>query len=119
MKKELIALADRVDALTGPCRETDFWISVRVNGTEYADAELQSDIDLVGIEGMVIDAPYTASVDAAMTLIPEGYDWAVFHTNSGLTVHAWCGSRDDVFANTPALALTAAALRARAEREYP
>lgn len=61
------------------------------------------------------EAPaYTASLDAAMTLVPEGYDWAVFRTNGGLTVHAWCGSREDVFAATPALALTAACLRARA-----
>lgn len=56
---------------------------------------------------------YTSSLDAALTLVPEGWDWAVFRTNGGLTVHAWCGSRDDVFAETPALALCAAALKAR------
>lgn len=54
---------------------------------------------------------------AAMSLVPEGYDWAVFHTNGGLTLHAWCGSREDVFAATPALALTAAALRAHASEQ--
>lgn len=63
------------------------------------------------------DAPhYTTSVDAALTLVPEGFDWTLGHTNGGLTIHAEVGGRGDEymrFGATPALALCAAALRAR------
>jgi hypothetical protein len=51
-----------------------------------------------------------------MTLVPEGFDWIIGHTNSGLTIHAEVGGRGGEyqrFAATPALALCAAALRAR------
>ena len=56
---------------------------------------------------------YTASLDAAITLVPKGFDWIIARTNGGLTVHAEVGNREMVFGATPALALTAAALRAR------
>jgi hypothetical protein len=58
-----------------------------------------------------------ASLDAAMTLVPEGFDWIIGRTNDGLTIHAEVGGRGDEFmrfAATPALALCAAALHARA-----
>jgi hypothetical protein len=60
---------------------------------------------------------YTASLDAAMTLVPEGWYWQVGQGN-----HAWAAAyenpippstRVDSIAATPALALCAAALRAR------
>jgi hypothetical protein len=53
-----------------------------------------------------------AYLDAAMMLVPSGYDWAVFRTNGGLTIHAWCGDRTDIFAETEAMALLAAICRA-------
>jgi hypothetical protein len=129
---ELLALAERVMALTGPCRETDAHIAVairyfpkgvgfvwqaelRANSPETGRVECCTNI---GTGGPHYAAPaFTASLDAAMTLAPDGYDWAVFHTNGGLTMHAWCGNREDVFADTPALALCAAALLARAAME--
>lgn len=64
-------LMAKIEKLDGPDREVDFWISVRFpmgGPTRHTDAELQADIDLVGIENMVIDAPYTASLDAAVAL---------------------------------------------------
>lgn len=70
---------------------------------------------------------YTASLDAAMSLVPEGALWAV--ANCGIEckepefskASAACGHPDQptepVEASTPALALCAAALRARAAQE--
>lgn len=101
---ELIALAERVEAATGPDRNLDMMI----HGRDGPDG--------IGAYG---DHPaYTASLDAAMTLIPSGMilrrymatrfvphgcevglDWA----HGG-----WIGESDHSFA----LALTAACLRA-------
>jgi hypothetical protein len=106
MREELIALAERVEALSGPDREVDRAIVESVRGKPK-----------LGFQHGRIDH-YTASLDAAMSLVPDGYDWIVGHTNAGLTVYAECGGTGGDFtrfAATPALALTAAALRARAE----
>jgi len=73
-------------------------------------------------------APYSASLDAAMTLIPDGLGvgWRMTDGAGGPTAEIWCVAIEGpdaprevyhVGANptaTPALALTAAALRARA-----
>lgn len=121
-KQELIALAERVEKLEGPCRETDYLI---------ADAVLRP-----------VKPPYrrghceryTASIDAAMTLVPADHtvqlsDWE----DEKLREHgAWQaivlprGARgrmtDYTFSNrcdhaaTPALALCAASLRAIASQ---
>ena len=56
---------------------------------------------------------YTTSLDAALTLVPEEFDWTLGHTNSGLTIHAQVGPKIECFADTPALALCIAALKAR------
>jgi hypothetical protein len=122
----LIEMAERCEGLTGPDRETDEAIERALPPTD-ARIQLPSlwNERAAKFHGSrigeydgddYIPAAYTASLDAAMTLVPEGYDWAVFHTNGGLTIHAWCGSREDIFAATPALALTAACLRARASQ---
>lgn len=97
MTMDLNELADRVEALAGPDREVDDAIA-------SARADWSGDI---------VTLDYTASLDAAMTLIPEGYDWILGHTNSGLTIHAEVGDREQVFGATPAIALAAACLRAR------
>jgi hypothetical protein len=61
---------------------------------------------------------YTASLDAAMTLVPEGASWSL---TSALEDEPPCAtvltmeSTEHGLAATPALALCAAALRARAE----
>ena len=73
---------------------------------------------------------YTASIDAAMTLVPEGWGWNISQPNaralaSGLLkkrtpcsgeVQNGCEDRYAVAGATPALALCAAALRARTHR---
>jgi hypothetical protein len=102
----LVALADRVEALAGPCIVTDSAIA-----------------RLIG-RGPDVDF-YTASLDAAMTLVPKGwahgYRWNARHKSA----QAWCDFIPEAPFTpaellqyhggkcvTPALALTAAALRA-------
>lgn len=65
---------------------------------------------------------YTTSLDAAMTLVPEGHDWSLFSDNGTAIAGCMPASEDgcdltDVPGATPALALCAAALRAQAEME--
>ncbi|OHC90861.1 MAG: hypothetical protein A2095_02805 [Sphingomonadales bacterium GWF1_63_6] len=61
---------------------------------------------------------YTSSIDAAMTLVPEGLRFEVTTTGyrPGATVcgNILTGVHEGSYAATPALALTAAALRAHA-----
>ncbi len=117
MTDELMALADRVEALTGPCRETDVAVSKAVGRH-------------IGIR------KYTASLDAAMALVPDGHVMSLNSTSDDekrryrgdVPIADWvamlikqehCGYKIDFrghcrhgYAATPALALTAAALRA-------
>lgn len=98
--EELIA---RIEAASGPDRELDKAVQTAIDGFEHAD-HLSNKL-------------FTGSVDAALMLVPDGFDWTLGHTNGGLTIHAEVGGRGDEymrFGATPALALCAAALRARA-----
>ena len=106
---DLNALADRIEAAERPSRKLDAEI---LAFTESLKAER----DMRWPEG----APpmrYTASLDAAMTLVPEDFDWRIGRTNGGLTIFAEVGGVDSEFirfGSTPALALCAGALRAQA-----
>lgn len=110
---ELLALAERVEAATGP------------------DRALEEEIDLIALDlgwraerkEVPFDAPrYTSSIDAAVSLVPDGWAWQV---NSHGTALCWPNTLDGPkravkgFSlhddGTPANALAAAALRARAE----
>lgn len=107
-KSELLALADRCEAASGPNYQLDVDIAIAV-----------------GRYGMNTRVPnFTASLDAAMTLVPEGWSrrstwcpkasyparWSLHlpgpvpATNEDMLIQT-CGKTD-------ALALTAAALRA-------
>jgi len=123
MKRELLALAARVEAATGADRELDFWISVRLGTTATdTDEAYQEDIDALGIDGMDIPHAYTASLDAALSLVPSGWVCTHAYFNDQRAVFNFTKWRDGnpMYASgvalTPALALTAAALRAIAER---
>lgn len=107
-----LELAERCEAATGP------------------SYELEGEIALVahyGYERNGIERPkYTASVDAALTLVPEGYIWAVTNMDpeTGLVTRSAAmlapnadADGDPCIAATPALAICAAALRARAAME--
>lgn len=130
----LLALAKRCEALTEPDRELDAEIACFLN-----DRSVQHDI----VDGAVLGrsnkpphdicivnwAPrFTASLDAAMTLVPEGHLWimdswssdawsaGIWKSGSGCwTVNANRNRRQ----RTPSLALTAAALRACAALQLP
>jgi hypothetical protein len=74
-KAALLALADRVQALAGPCRETDAEIALAL-GMYDRPEELGSFVDLaeavVGGGGQTWAPPeFTASLDAAISLYPE------------------------------------------------
>ena len=66
--------------------------------------------------------PYTASLDAAMTLVPDGWSWSLGEQRGVGTFRGWLNDHNtpdglavrhvDAEAATPALALTAACLRA-------
>jgi hypothetical protein len=68
---------------------------------------------------------FTASIDAALTLVPEGWKWSLHSADDHSVPCAYCVPNmgrlpwpewvTDILATSPALALCAAALRARAE----
>jgi hypothetical protein len=105
-RKTLLALAERIEGLTGPDRHFD-WL---VYGCDAAaDPEC-------------IEAPfYTESLDAAMSLVPKFAFWTVgygqTHPDEPLGGGQVIVGEAEYYgeAATPALALTAAALRALAE----
>lgn len=122
--KELRALADRCEAATGPDTTIDAKISYAIVVKDWEKHDPRWD--------SYTWPAYTASLDAALTLVPggrpweeDGWHWSL-NNHEGMTTHydgeqdnsrPWrcaMGSYIEVDAATPALALTAAALRARA-----
>jgi len=111
----LLALAERCEQAAGPDRELD--------------AEIARFLVLAGAEDIARSrygwSYFTASLDAAVTLVPEGWKWsldwtqrapyldcavaAAFAHGSGINP-----ADTEAAAKTTALALCAAALRARA-----
>ena len=127
MNNDMISLAERCEAATGGDREID-----RAIGRIAGAAKEQPDGTWMtyhedGYTHSINPPAYTASLDAAMTLVPDGWDWAVgtgrkqHMTENGKRPWAWCAPgqnfampQDLPLAATPALALCAASLRARA-----
>ncbi len=110
-KAALLALADRVEALTGPDREMD--AAIWAIGTLR---EWPPRLDILA-QAYRDNAPrYTASIDSAMTLVPEGYGFMVDGFKDAWFADLDAGQQMSAHATTPALALTAAALRARASQ---
>lgn len=133
---ELLALADRCEAATGPDSRLGAEIVIAIRGfpsrayhqsmgMRPRGAPLADPMDWAAT--FLGDDP-TASLDAAMTLVPEGWGWNISNPNeraiaSGLLkertpvrgeVEYGFDQRYIVAAATSALALCAAALRARA-----
>lgn len=152
---DLEGLAKRVEALTGPCRETDVRICLAVYGDRVFGfkGDWQRPVpgmlsgyhaafaEVINVDDAIPDdvvPRYTASVDAALTLVPEGWwlaglsfnhadfrssadrewhaeiagpvTWAVLDRHVGEEPQFECEGGN---ATTPALALCAAALRAQ------
>ena len=130
---ELLGLAERVEALTGPDREVDAEIAVAVSGDKGAWVVGPSPQSVFAHQpGWYRTSddkshqapPFTASLDAAMSLVPKDRRVSIVQLPDG----AWgaamlvlepsqadpCLIQD---AKSAALALTAAALRALAAIE--
>jgi hypothetical protein len=124
--EKLLALADRVERMTGASHGVDAEIHCLINGYAYPKGPTARDA-IMRISHRDAAAYYTASLDAAMTLVPADaahhfieqqkffrrsadYSWArvSFVMGDGFSVG------DEARSSTPALAITAAALRARA-----
>ena len=117
-KQQLLELAERVEGLSGPCRDVDALIKEAFGHSwDYA-----ADWGPRGSDRPVA-YPYTASLDSAMTLVQEGRDWMVDNFDgphdrrcSASVFNKPVALYQDFegFSTTPALALTAASLRAKA-----
>jgi hypothetical protein len=129
----LLDLAAIVEKLTGPCRETDaeIWMTLHPDWRNYPRNEMGGWDCPTGRTRAA--EPYTASLDTAMTLVPEGHgfyfrrncsaDGEVVYCNAQVwpfsdprddeAPHYWANSPEDA----PAIALVAACLKARAALE--
>ena len=116
MKEELLNLALRVEALSGPERHVDADIAEALGWHQY------SGDNWIGPLGQIAVPSYTVSLDAAMTLVPEGCGWSLAQATYEKS-YGCIESGDDrtpdleARAATPALALCAAALRALAKEK--
>jgi len=119
-REELTKLAERVEGLTGWCRDTNAEVALVAGWTPTQFGSEQRD-GWLSPSGHIVGAlpSFFTSLDAAMSLVPEGWE-GVVHIGSdpgaGLYQLNNPRSHKNSRAATPALALTAAALRARAEQ---
>ncbi|RVT93738.1 hypothetical protein [Sphingomonas crocodyli] len=112
MPDDLMALAERVEGLSGPDREVDADVAL-TQGWHECNGD-----NWIGPRGEIVVPHYTASLDVAMTLVPEPRKWSITAGHYG-DWQACVWAIDDFqldwhSAATPALALTSAALKARA-----
>jgi hypothetical protein len=112
----LRALIARVEAATGPDRELD-----DDAGRAFGWRRLDREAWFRPGERMATHDPttlprFTASLDAAVSLVPAGHRWAI-QVLENFKPRAWCSkgytNRPNAVGVTPALALTAAALHAK------
>lgn len=138
---DLLALAERCEAATGPDRELDISIKAALYGGVALKSPFNGEwcVYRVGTDdprtGKTVERPrnvafeqwsadrYTASIDAAMTLVEGMNKWAMTASSNGDRWEAWVWEADVPpnwhNAATPALALVTAALRARAASTPP
>ena len=122
----LYSVIRRLETAIGPSRELDAAIFCAIGLTYTQErhcrewCRMDGRTDLTRKHYLAAWAPdYTRSLDAALTLVPEGcafdvgceIDFTPFARVFGHDIHA------DEFAATPALALCLAALRARAQQQ--
>lgn len=132
---DLEELACRVEGLSGPDREVDELVAdalfERSRFAQLADAPIGTGCMMWWQDGHEQSAlRYTASLDAAMTLVKEDAFWRVGHDGEGpdpslLKAIISVAKEGEVaitfktaLADTAPLALTAAALRARKETTH-
>jgi hypothetical protein len=111
---DLVELAERVEKATGPDRELDMAICLALD----TGRRVTGDGRWLGPD------EFTESLDAARELVPEGLEWRLEQRHSKGMYPAYASlwgrgasdidHHDNATGKTPALALCAAALRARA-----
>jgi hypothetical protein len=116
---EIGELIERLEKLTGPDREIDADIAATVGAFKEKHGLPGGGWVSKGEHYAVVPAPrYTESIDAAMTMLPEGFRWGLKTSRHrrGYFAETWtadgkviCGIGD---APTPAIALCIAILRA-------
>ena len=115
---ELLELAERCEKATGPDQELDRAIQLAIRKPVPSDK-------WTGRDAILPQKPrhYTASLDTAMTLVPEGQESGIIHEAwsrlsdaAALHVRFW-KAEDGSYAQALARFVTAAALRARASGE--
>lgn len=110
-RAELLRLADACEKAGGPNYALECEIAQAIWRGHFRDGRQKPRPKDLSVPN------YTASMDAAMTLIPDNWKWAIMRKYPG-RYHAGCGDWAAkpvaVSAKTPALALCAAALRALA-----
>jgi len=113
-------LIKRLQALTAPCREVQADIHCLVDGWERRWNE-KLEITLFWKGGRWISygsiPPYLSSIDSAMTLVPEGWDWQLQSSDTGDFLSCFWSDKlgiNDIYERgvTPAIALCIAALKA-------
>ena len=136
-REDMLALAERVEGLTGACAGVDADIELAVGNWSPEHHEAWNRYQECGecanppLTSPSPPRPFTASLDAAMSLVPTkpfpeirpGQWWWMVETwPEECHAHVAYENRDSgipeysATAATPALALTAASLRARAEQ---
>jgi hypothetical protein len=105
-------LIEKLEQATGGDRELDLHIWWRCKASNSGQ-EMGSDYFTMNLK--MNDAPrYTSSLDAAVSLVPEGFQWAIKSTPT--EDGPYCVAQIDwkeSEGNTPAIALTIACLKAR------
>lgn len=121
---DLIELAERVERATGPDRELDRAVAEALGWTRICSIPSGYMAVRPGEKVEYRLPKFSRSMDAAMTLAPKGFDWcagdieglgwaSISPSQQSYSIH----SEFDAQAATPALALTAACLRARASMQ--
>lgn len=118
-KAMLLELATRCEKAAGPDSETDIAIHTATSGFPPRNGGVgwpKGALIVPAFPGWQLLPAYTASLDAAMTLVPKGHCFSARKDFDGCIAFAWrdipTGIRGE--AATPALALCAASLRAKA-----
>ncbi|HLY90637.1 MAG TPA: hypothetical protein VKQ27_16775 [Acetobacteraceae bacterium] len=113
-------IADRCEAALGPDRDIDCVIGVAIGRFiaeppryDGGDIRYREGNSWPGQAGDMLVPAYSSRIDAASTLVQEGQDWTVGR-KSGLSFALVDGHERRGM--TPALALSSAALAARAAR---
>jgi hypothetical protein len=112
--EELIA---RLEAADGPSRELEFRIARDVlDGEPFGHAAGLPDELMLAQAQFGCWPRYTSSIDAALSLVPEGHFWGLYSSGMAYVKPDADGVQERHLSDgvTPAIALCIAALKARA-----